>query len=367
VTWNRVWRTCTMPLAATRVRLIPSQPTGRCWFRGRVSFRCRLPGLRRGDPAGQPLVGSLGVIDLIEAVDLALQLLKGARDGLHIKEAEQGLVEAFVLALRRRFIGFPGDRLDPERDDIGDELTDHPTTGRVQRRPVIGQEPLRNPVRGDALPHHRDRSLGGFTPSNMGGDREPGVIVDELEDHAFATGSQNIFGRIQLPARVRRRINEPPERRPRFLPRLDPGNPGLAEDPPQCRGRGDRGHAQRPYLLVDADRAVIQTRLLQGRPNPDRLTLHLIIGPARARPWPPSTRRKSRSLALLDSPPLYRVERLPGDPAPGTEGAHRTPRSIGRPLRNSKTDTRTNRLKTGHPSNNEGEVSPPNTAEGSPI
>ena len=28
-------RTWTMPLTATLVRRIPSQPTGRCWFRGR--------------------------------------------------------------------------------------------------------------------------------------------------------------------------------------------------------------------------------------------------------------------------------------------------------------------------------------------
>ena len=51
------------------------------------------------------------VIDLIEPVDLLLQLLESAGDELLIEETEQGLVEAFVLALRGGLVGFPGDRL----------------------------------------------------------------------------------------------------------------------------------------------------------------------------------------------------------------------------------------------------------------
>ena len=58
------------------------------WF----DFRGRIPGLLRGDPARQALVRTLGVIYLIEAVDLLLQLL----EGLLVEEAEQDLVEAFV-------------------------------------------------------------------------------------------------------------------------------------------------------------------------------------------------------------------------------------------------------------------------------
>ena len=81
----------------------------------RVCFRCRLPGLRRGDPAGQALVWSLSVIDLVEPVDLLLQLLQRRGQGLFIKPAEEGLVEAFVFARRVGFIGFAGDRLNAER------------------------------------------------------------------------------------------------------------------------------------------------------------------------------------------------------------------------------------------------------------
>jgi len=62
------------------------------WF----DFRGRIPGLLRGDPARQALVRTLGVIYLIEAVDLLLQLLEGLGEGLLVEEAEQDLVEAFV-------------------------------------------------------------------------------------------------------------------------------------------------------------------------------------------------------------------------------------------------------------------------------
>jgi hypothetical protein len=76
----------------------------------RFDFRGRLPCLLRGDPPRQPLVRALRVVDHIERVDLFLQLLESLREGLLVEPAEQGLVEPFVLALRRRLIGFPGDR-----------------------------------------------------------------------------------------------------------------------------------------------------------------------------------------------------------------------------------------------------------------
>lgn len=91
---------------------------------GRVGFRGRLPSPKRGDPAGQSLMGSLGVVGLIEVVDLLLQLLERAGERLLVEEAEQGLVEAFVVALRRGLVGLAGDRLDAQSGDVGDELSD---------------------------------------------------------------------------------------------------------------------------------------------------------------------------------------------------------------------------------------------------
>jgi len=87
-----------------------------------VGFRRRIPGLLRGDPAGQSLVGSLSVVDPVELIDLDLQFLQRRGQGLFVEPAEQCPAEAFVLALRGGFIGFAGDRLDAEPGDVGDEL-----------------------------------------------------------------------------------------------------------------------------------------------------------------------------------------------------------------------------------------------------
>ena len=84
-----------------------------------VVFRCRIPGLLRGNSARQSLMRPLSVIDPIERINLALQHLKGFGERLFIKPAEQRLVGAFLLAQRGRFLGFAGDGLDAEPSDVG--------------------------------------------------------------------------------------------------------------------------------------------------------------------------------------------------------------------------------------------------------
>ena len=113
---------------ADRSHLVP-------WL-GRGRFRRCLPRLCRGDPAGQSLVGSLGVIDLVELIDLLLQLVKSPGEGLFVEPSEQGLVEAFVLTLGRRFVGLAGDCFDAEPGDIGDELSDSTAPRRVRAAPL---------------------------------------------------------------------------------------------------------------------------------------------------------------------------------------------------------------------------------------
>jgi hypothetical protein len=56
--------------------------------------------------------------------------------GLFVEEAEQGLIGAFVLALRRGFIRFPRDRLDPERSHIGDKLAEDPRRDGFNAAPL---------------------------------------------------------------------------------------------------------------------------------------------------------------------------------------------------------------------------------------
>ncbi|CAH0306284.1 hypothetical protein SRABI26_04697 [Arthrobacter sp. Bi26] len=96
---------------------------GRDGFRvGWLGSRCGVPCLLRGDPSGQALVGAFGVVELIERVDLFLKLFKAPGEGLFVQETEQGPVEAFVLALCGWFVGFPGDRLDPQGGNVREEL-----------------------------------------------------------------------------------------------------------------------------------------------------------------------------------------------------------------------------------------------------
>jgi len=202
-------------------------------------------------------MGPLSVVDAIELVDLRLQLDECRGDGLIVEEPEQGLMEALVLSLRGRLVGLAGDWFDSEPGDVVDELADDPTSRGVQRDAVVGEESLRNTTCGDSLRDDVDRRIGGLTSGDVGCDSEAGVVVDELEDHALATTGENVLGRVQLPARVRRGIHEPPERRARSLLRLRPGNSRIAEHVSERRRRRSR-YPHRGHLRVHADRPVIQ-------------------------------------------------------------------------------------------------------------
>ena len=70
------------------------------------------------------MVGAFGVVEVVEGVDLSLELGQGVGQRLLVEVAEQGLVEAFVLALGGRLVGLPGDGLDPESGHVVDELAE---------------------------------------------------------------------------------------------------------------------------------------------------------------------------------------------------------------------------------------------------
>ena len=73
------------------------------------------------------MVGSLGVIDVVERVDLGLQLGERVGEWLLVQVAEQGLVEAFVLSLSGRLVGPAGDRFGSQAGDVFHELAHEPT------------------------------------------------------------------------------------------------------------------------------------------------------------------------------------------------------------------------------------------------
>jgi hypothetical protein len=51
-----------------------------------------------------------------------------------------------------------------------DQLADQAAARRIQRDPVVGQQPLGHAVGGDGLVEDRDRVLGGLTGRDVGGD-----------------------------------------------------------------------------------------------------------------------------------------------------------------------------------------------------
>lgn len=98
------------------------------------------------------------------------------------------------------------------------------------------------------------------------------MVIDQLEDHAFASSFQHIFGGVQLPAGIGHRIAEGPVGGTRTLLRGWGNQASFGEDPGQCRDRY-RGHAQLLHVIVHADRSVIPARGLQRLAHCDRLVL----------------------------------------------------------------------------------------------
>ncbi len=182
-------------------------------------------------------------------------------------------------------------------------------------------------MRGDGLVEDRDRGLDGLTCGDVGGDRLAGVVVLELEDHAFSSAGQHVFGRVELPARVRRRIDEPPPRRAGLLARFAARDAGLTEDPRQRRDRRHRIEPHRPHPVVDADRPVVQPGCLQHRPDPHRLGLDLVGQLRRTRHRPTRLRFEHRGRPLNLRTLTQRIERLARYTVLSTKRRHRTTRA----------------------------------------
>lgn len=67
----------------------------------------------RGHARWEGLVLTLGVVEVVERVDVLLKFCERRRGGLPVQVAVQGLVEAFVLALGGGFARLAGDRSTP--------------------------------------------------------------------------------------------------------------------------------------------------------------------------------------------------------------------------------------------------------------
>jgi hypothetical protein len=115
------------------VYAIPTDGQFRFRSRGGSAFAVTSQGWAAVLRLGKSLVGLLGVSDLVEGIDLPLQLLEARCEDFFVEPLEQRLVDAFVLALRRRFIGFSDDWFNAEAGDVGDRLPDRASLS-VRRR-----------------------------------------------------------------------------------------------------------------------------------------------------------------------------------------------------------------------------------------
>ncbi len=144
------------------------------------------------------------------------------------------------------------------------------------------------------------------------------------------------------------RVDEPAVCGAWLLLRLGACDAGFPKDARQRRGRRHRAHAQRPHLVVHADRPVVQPGLLQCGPHADGLPFDLVAQLRRARRRATRLRLECRRRLFFDDAFADRVERLAGDAVLGAERAHRPARGISGPLRDGEADTGINRLRWGH-------------------
>ncbi len=220
---------------------------------------------------------------------------------------------------------------------------------------------------GDGLVHHGDRVLDGLGGCDVGGDRVAGVVVDELEGHARTPAVEHVLGRIELPACIRGRVDEPPPCRAGLLFRLKTSHTGLTEDACQ-RGSGRHlQQAHRLHLLVHTDRPMIQAGGFQRATHRHGLRFDLItqLRRARLRSSGPGFEHRGRTFRLCAFAQL--VERLSGYTVLDAECRHRPARRILGPLRDRKTDDWIDGFMNSHPPNLEAQVSPPRPPELSPM
>ena len=173
---------------------------GRCgrgarrgWDLREAGFRSRFGCRRGGGPrlgrglAVECLMGSFIVVVVVELVDQCLQGLDRLRGWPGVEPLLQRLVEPFVLALGCRPVRFAGDGLDPEVEQVVDQLAGEAAAGGVERQSVVGQQPLWDAPAADRGRHDQHCGFGCLAVGDEACGGEPGVVVDDLVDrHAGA-------------------------------------------------------------------------------------------------------------------------------------------------------------------------------------
>ena len=88
---------------------------------------------------GRPWWGRWVLQGVVEAVDLLLELGDGVGQGLLVQVAEQGLVEALVLALGGGVVGFAGGGLDAQGAHVPHQAAGDSAPAGARGRAVVGR------------------------------------------------------------------------------------------------------------------------------------------------------------------------------------------------------------------------------------
>ena len=219
-------------------------------------------GLLPGDAPGQALVGALGVVDVVEAVDpspggSAMESARGCRPGWRSRVWPK----RSLSPVGGGPVGSAGGGFDAQGAHVprpGGPVT--PRRLGLRAAPLSaarapGARPGRlRPCRRRRWPPDWSRPGRPGRPP-PGGSGRPGAgqvtaLRPPARTYSVASSCQQALGAGQV---------EPAPRRPRSLGRFGPGHPLLTEDPGQGRRRG-RLEAHGGHLVVHADRTVVRSR-----------------------------------------------------------------------------------------------------------
>ena len=128
---------------------------------------------------GRPWWGRWVLQGVVEAVDLLLELGDGVGQGLLVQVAEQGLVEALVLALGGGVVGFAGDGFDAQGAHVLHQAAGDSAPAGVEGRAVVGQQALGHSPGGHAPVEDVDGRLTGLARGDQPGHRQAPMVVLE--------------------------------------------------------------------------------------------------------------------------------------------------------------------------------------------
>jgi hypothetical protein len=142
------------------------------------------------------------VVVVAEAVELGLELVERRGGWLFGEPPFEGLVEAFDLAAGLGVVGAGVLVVDPQPDELEFDGTGAVAALGGEDRPVVGEHRGRI-APGSGAEMERGDHVGSFGGhKRLGGDHEPGMVVEHVEDLHLAAIHELPVGGVGLPALI---------------------------------------------------------------------------------------------------------------------------------------------------------------------